>query len=111
MVGFADDAIGQPNMFYDDSSTPEEILQQMQHDAHLWSDLLWIYGGLLELDKCLYHFIYEKIMDDGTPMMVSNRPGPPLQVKPSNNTKCVEICYKNTNTPHDMLGHKSTRWQ
>eukprot|EP00957_Ditylum_brightwellii_P022957 1732835-Ditylum_brightwellii.AAC.1 len=34
-VGFVDDTASQANMFYDDVSTPEDILKLMQHDDQL----------------------------------------------------------------------------
>eukprot|EP00957_Ditylum_brightwellii_P204264 15338418-Ditylum_brightwellii.AAC.1 len=60
MVGFVDDATEQTNTFYNNRSTPEEILKLMQYDAQLWSGLLWL--------------------SDGAPVMVSKRAGPPLKV-------------------------------
>jgi hypothetical protein len=44
----------------------------MKHDAQLWSDLLWISGGLLELNKCSFHQVHYNFSPDGTPIM---RPG------------------------------------
>eukprot|EP00957_Ditylum_brightwellii_P204652 15340290-Ditylum_brightwellii.AAC.1 len=80
MVGFVDDATGQTNTFYNNGSTPEEILKLMQYNTQLWFDLLWLLGGLLELNKCSYHFINYAFLIDSTPVMVSKRAGPPLKV-------------------------------
>eukprot|EP00957_Ditylum_brightwellii_P035785 2713479-Ditylum_brightwellii.AAC.1 len=77
----------------------------MQEDAQVWSDLLWLTWGLLELDKCPYYFIWYEFLQDGTPVMQSTRPGPPLIVKQSNNKTNTEIQYKNPYAPHTMLGH------
>eukprot|EP00957_Ditylum_brightwellii_P111637 8514986-Ditylum_brightwellii.AAC.1 len=77
----------------------------MQHDAKLWSDLLWLSGGLLELDTCSYHFIYYCFLADGTPIMRSQHPGTPLDVQQSGSTTAIIIKYKNLYTPHKALGH------
>eukprot|EP00957_Ditylum_brightwellii_P006625 502949-Ditylum_brightwellii.AAC.1 len=77
----------------------------MQEDVQLWSDLIWLTGGLLELDKCLYHFIWYAFLHNGTPVMQAVRPGPALVVNQSNNKTDTEIQYKNPYTPHATLGH------
>ena len=53
MIGYVDDSNDQVNIFTDDHPpTPETLITMMQHDAQLWSDLLWASGGALELPKC-----------------------------------------------------------
>eukprot|EP00957_Ditylum_brightwellii_P187517 14280506-Ditylum_brightwellii.AAC.1 len=71
MVGFVDNVMGQTNKFYSNNTTPEELINLMQYDTQLWSDLLWISGSILELDECSYHFIYYCFLADGTPIMIS----------------------------------------
>eukprot|EP00957_Ditylum_brightwellii_P187092 14248946-Ditylum_brightwellii.AAC.1 len=95
LVGFIDDVTGQTKDFYNE-----------KEDAQIWSDLLWLTGGLLELDECSNHFIWYKFLQDGTPIMKSTRPGPPLIIKQLNNKTNTEIQYKNPYTPHAMLGHQ-----
>jgi hypothetical protein len=52
MTGFVDDSTGQVNSFVDNNQPDPEFLRAiMQIDAQLWSDLLWLSGGLLELGK------------------------------------------------------------
>eukprot|EP00957_Ditylum_brightwellii_P062233 4722663-Ditylum_brightwellii.AAC.1 len=63
------DVTGQTNDFYNENATPEELICLMQEDDQLWSDLLWLTGGLLELDNCLYHFIWYVFLNDGMPVM------------------------------------------
>eukprot|EP00957_Ditylum_brightwellii_P146463 11151274-Ditylum_brightwellii.AAC.1 len=77
----------------------------MQEDAQLWSDLLWLAGDLLELDKCSYHFIWYVFLNDGMLVMQAARPGPALVVNQSNNKTDTEIKYKNPYTLHETLGH------
>lgn len=105
LVGFVDDVTGQTNDFYNEDVTPEELIHLMQEDAQVWKNLLWLTGGLLELDKCSYHFIWYQFLQDGTPVMQSTRPGPPLIVQQSHNKTHTEIKYKNPYTPHTTLGH------
>eukprot|EP00957_Ditylum_brightwellii_P052837 4005558-Ditylum_brightwellii.AAC.1 len=64
MVGFAYDTADQTKKIHNNHATPEQLIELMQHDAQLWSELLWVLGGLLELDKCLYHFIYYCFLAD-----------------------------------------------
>ena len=48
MVGFVDDSTGQVNEFLSNQQpTPSALTKKMQHDAQLWSDLLWVSGGNL----------------------------------------------------------------
>eukprot|EP00957_Ditylum_brightwellii_P127999 9761418-Ditylum_brightwellii.AAC.2 len=94
MVGFVDDSTGQTNNLFDNQATPEELIKLSQQDAQLWSDLLWLSGGLLELDKCSYHLIYYTFLNDGTPVMVSHCPGPALEVTKPNTTNMITIKYK-----------------
>eukprot|EP00957_Ditylum_brightwellii_P052861 4007844-Ditylum_brightwellii.AAC.1 len=77
----------------------------MQEDTQVWLDLIWLTGGLLELDKCSYHFIWYRFLQDRTPVMQSTRPGPPLIVEQLHNKTNTEIKYKNPYTPHTTLGH------
>ncbi len=47
MVGFVDDITGQVNDFLANTQpNPEQLASIMQHDAQLWSNLLWISDGL-----------------------------------------------------------------
>eukprot|EP00957_Ditylum_brightwellii_P093576 7125648-Ditylum_brightwellii.AAC.1 len=80
MVGFMDDATGQTHEFCNNHAVPEQLIELMQPDVQLWSDLLWLLCGLPDVDKCSYHFIYYCLLADGTTIMRSQRPGPPLDV-------------------------------
>eukprot|EP00957_Ditylum_brightwellii_P063369 4810208-Ditylum_brightwellii.AAC.1 len=95
MVGFVDDATGQTIIFESNDMTPDMLIAQMQHNAQLCSNLLWILGGLLELDKCSYHSGIEP-----------NQQGPPLlQVRQADINTQIDIKYKSPYTPHTSLGH------
>eukprot|EP00957_Ditylum_brightwellii_P149750 11404438-Ditylum_brightwellii.AAC.1 len=105
MVGFVDNTTGHTSSLYDNQVKPEKLIELMQQDAPLWSDLLWISGGLLELDKCLYHFICYVFLNDCTPVMASKQPVPTLQVRQANNGQIIDIKYKTPYTPRKILGH------
>eukprot|EP00957_Ditylum_brightwellii_P035448 2687764-Ditylum_brightwellii.AAC.1 len=105
MEGFVNDTTGETNIFESNDVAPEKLIEQMQHDAQLWSDLLWISGGLLELDKCSYHLVYYVFLDNGTPVMALKQQGPMLQVRQAGNDIQTDIEYKNLYMPHKTLGH------
>jgi hypothetical protein len=70
MVGFVDDSTGQVNKFLNNvQPTPAQLASIMQHDAQLWSNLLWLSGGLLELPKCSYHHLHFDFDPTGKPSM------------------------------------------
>jgi hypothetical protein len=70
MVGFVDDSTGQVNEFALNSQPTPEFLQTiMKHDTQLWRDLLWLSGGLLELNKCSFHQLHFDFDSAGRPMM------------------------------------------
>jgi hypothetical protein len=77
----------------------------MKLDAQLWSDLLWLSGGLLELGKCSFHQVHFDFAPDGTPLMRAGTFGDPLQVHDESTDKLVTIPAKSVYTPHKTLGH------
>eukprot|EP00957_Ditylum_brightwellii_P051863 3933461-Ditylum_brightwellii.AAC.1 len=105
MVGFMDDTTGQTNIFEPNDMTAEKLIEQIQHNAQLWSDLLWISGGSLELDRCSYNLVYYVFLDDGTPVMASTQQGPRLQVRQAGNDIQTDIEYKNPYTSYKTLRH------
>eukprot|EP00957_Ditylum_brightwellii_P107844 8226480-Ditylum_brightwellii.AAC.1 len=79
MVDFVDNSTGQVNIFIQESTTPEYILQLMRHDAQLWNDLLWVSDSLLELEKCSYHLLHWKFEASRRPFLLTSDPDTPLQ--------------------------------
>jgi hypothetical protein len=77
----------------------------MQLNAQLWSDLLWLSGGLLELGKCSFHHIHFDFAPDGSSMMQSGTFGEPLQVCDEQTKRMVTIPAKLAYTAHKTLGH------
>jgi hypothetical protein len=78
MVGFVDDITGTVNDFANNDATVENLLCRLQHDAQLWNDLLWCSGGMLELSKCSYHFLYFEFDASGAPHPLGGTVGSPL---------------------------------
>jgi hypothetical protein len=106
MVGFVDDSTGTVNSFASDTQpTTESLLAKMQHDAQLWHDLLWCSGGMLELPKCSYHFLYFDYKPDGTPIPRSDQVGPSLTTIQSPTDETVDIPHKSVFNTHKTLGH------
>jgi hypothetical protein len=106
MIGFVDDSTGQTNQFSsNDQSQPALLRAIMQIDAQLWSDLLWLSGGLLELGKCSYHHLHFDFEPDGTATMRGGIFGAPLQVIDKSTNTLVNIKAKSVYTPHKTLGH------
>jgi hypothetical protein len=74
MVGFVDDSTDSVNDFHNNEATVESLLGWLQVDAQLWNDLLWCSGGMLELPKCSYHFLFFDFDASGKP--ISHHPDP-----------------------------------
>jgi hypothetical protein len=105
MVGFIDDSTGTVNSFNSTTQpTPESLLAKMQHDAELWHDLLRCSGGMLELPKRSYHFLYFDYTPDGTPIPRGDQVGPALTIQSPNNEP-VDIPSKSVFNTHKPLGH------
>jgi hypothetical protein len=45
----------------------QTLIDSIQHDAQLWSDLLYVSGGKLALHKCSYHFMWYDFEPSGKP--------------------------------------------
>jgi hypothetical protein len=93
MVGFVDDSTGTDNSFGGTTQpTPEELLNKMQHATQLCHDLLWCSGGMLELPKCSYHYLYFDYLPDGTPIPRGGQVGRSLSTKlPTNQDVDVHL--------------------
>ena len=106
MVGFVDDSTGQVNDFTaDPQPSPETLNKFMQYDAQLWSDLLWLSGGLLELPKCSYHHLHFSFEADGRPTIMGGQVGPSLVLTSSHDGSPVHIPQKPAFSAHKTLGH------
>jgi hypothetical protein len=63
MSGFVNDNSSQVN------SKRRSLTAKATHDAQLWSDILYASGGILEHDKCSYHYIRIVFDRQGAPVM------------------------------------------
>jgi hypothetical protein len=101
MVSFVGDSTGTVNSFASDTQpTTESLLAKMQ----LWHDLLWCSGGMLELPKCSYHFLYFDYKPDGTPIPRGDQVGPSLTIQ-SPTDETVDIPHKSVFNTHKTLDH------
>ena len=118
-VGFVDDTCCYVNLFRRDTPPdPIELIQLLQHDSQLWSDLLWKSGGALELPKCTYHYSQYDFAVDGTPYLRSGRIGPAVEVKTGDGatTLTVPSCsvyqaYKTLGCFKSPSGAQNTQYQ
>mmetsp|Transcript_30358 Transcript_30358/g.72755 ORF Transcript_30358/g.72755 Transcript_30358/m.72755 type:complete len:2117 (+) Transcript_30358:2729-9079(+) len=105
IVGFVDDANGTVTDFLnDDQSDVATLVLRAQHDAQLWSDLLWMSGGLLELPKCSYHLLYYKFNSEGRPYPHQDLDHP-ITLQHAHGGPPVNISQMRNQCAHKTLGH------
>jgi hypothetical protein len=106
MVGFVDDSTGQVNHFKNPiQPNPEELSAFLQHGAKLWNDLLWMSGGLLEVSKCLYHYLHFDFNANGNASPRLGPVSPPITIPDSKTQANIMIPAKSVVNPHKSLGH------
>jgi exonuclease III len=57
------------------------LISKAAHDAQLWSDILWASGGILEHDKCSYHYLLTDFDRQGAPILRAGIHGRPICVR------------------------------
>eukprot|EP00957_Ditylum_brightwellii_P123315 9402579-Ditylum_brightwellii.AAC.1 len=77
----------------------------MEQDSEFWASLLRFMGGLLELQKCLYHVIHFIFQENGAPQMQLTKQNTPLRICQATNNDWVEVEFKLVYNPHKILGH------
>eukprot|EP00957_Ditylum_brightwellii_P003851 292518-Ditylum_brightwellii.AAC.1 len=77
----------------------------MEQGSELWATLLWLMGGLLELQKCPYCMIHFTFQEDGAQQMQLTKPSTPLRIRQAANNDQVEVEFKLVYNPHKTLGH------
>eukprot|EP00957_Ditylum_brightwellii_P199452 15203467-Ditylum_brightwellii.AAC.1 len=85
--------------------TVERLLSLIQQDSQLWSKLLWLSGGLLELTKCSYHILHFNLKPDGSPEVNNIPPVQALCIKNATTDDYSHIQYTLVFNPHKTLGH------
>jgi hypothetical protein len=93
-------------MWYGSSFFISLLNDTARRTVQLWSDLLWLSGGLLDHSKCYFHQIHFNFEPDGTPMMRAGIFGDPLQVQDESTITSVTIRAKYVFTSHKTLGHR-----
>jgi hypothetical protein len=66
MAGFVDDNSSQSNCAPRQRAS---LIARATHDAQLWSDILYSSGGVLEHDKCSYHYMRTDFDRNGAPVL------------------------------------------
>ena len=106
LSGFVDDTNTVTNCFHPNWEPPlDQILEKLRHDAQMWTDILYLSGGKLELAKCSYHILQFKFQPNGTPTVQQHQQQPPLELlDPTTNTLCQVPCLASSQA-HKILGH------
>ena len=109
MIGYVDDCNGQTNAFHLDGSqsTVDKLVHQTQHNAQVWSDILYSSGGVLEVSKCSCHILQWKFTPQGAPYLVAEHPhfkdAIRVQDRQLNQTKHLKVL--SVYESHKTLGH------
>ena len=78
MTGYVDDTNSLTNCH---PSRRKSLIARATHDVQLWSDILWASGGILEHDKCSYHYILTDFDAHGAPVLWAGLHGPPIKIR------------------------------
>jgi hypothetical protein len=107
MVGFVHYSTGQVMDFLANTQpTPEQLATIMQHGSQLWSNLLWISGGLLKLPKCSYHQIHFGFSPTGKPSMRGGHIAQQIMLSDIKTGAKIYITSKSVFATHKTLGHQ-----
>eukprot|EP00957_Ditylum_brightwellii_P085610 6512629-Ditylum_brightwellii.AAC.1 len=105
ILGFVNNKNNQVNEFCNNDMTIERLLSLIQKDSQLWSKLLWLSAGLLELTKCSYYILHFNFKPDSSPEVNNTPQVQPLRIKNDNTDDYTNIQYKSAFNPHKTLGH------
>ena len=105
LSGFVDDTTTVTNKFWPQSEPGmEALLNQLRDDAQLWTDLLHISGGKLEIPKCSYHALHFKFHGNGTPY-VSTEQLAPMSLRDPMTGQVSTVPFLSAKVAHKILGH------
>jgi hypothetical protein len=79
------------------------LIAKATHDAQLWSDILYANGGILEHDKCSYHYIRIVFDRQGAPVMKAGLHGDPILIRDHTKTPTT-LKQLSVYTPYKTLG-------
>ena len=100
MAGYVDDNSVQVNCHPSHRSL---LIGRAKHDAQLWSDILWSSGGVLEHDKCSYHYLRTDFDPQGAPVFRSGAHGDPITITDAHN-KTTTLTQMSVYSPYKTLG-------
>ena len=100
MAGFVDDNGVQTNCHPRDR---HNLLSHATHDAQLWSDILWSSGGILEHDKCSYHYLCTDFDKQGAPVFRAGQHSDPILIRDHRN-QATAITQLSAYQPYKTLG-------
>lgn len=78
MTGFVDDNKSSVNSQPEDEA---DLISRAEHDAQLWSNILWSSGGALEHSKCSYRYLKTDFTSTGIPLFRTGKFGTPIRIK------------------------------
>ena len=109
IFGYVDDSAGRVSDFKDSLEVPvNRLVEKMEHDAQVWSDILWFSGGRPELDKCSYHVMSHVYDKEGRAKVNVIPKHERITITDPQTNKPVEIEYKTPYMPHKILGHQKS---
>eukprot|EP00980_Cylindrotheca_fusiformis_P016559 scaffold4965_cov87-Cylindrotheca_fusiformis.AAC.1 len=104
--GFVDDTTCQTNDFMSECPmSVDSLVRTATADAQIWSYLLYISGGLLELPKCSVHIVFQKFYSSGKPYLCKPRVIPPIHLPDPRDLSPIEISCHPPDLEHKTLGH------
>ena len=103
MIGFVDDSTSYCLATATDNH--QSLAEWMQEDAQLWSDLLYLSGGMLEFSKCLYHLTEYDFHSSGEPILLPKFENVKITLHNFNRTDQDDITYRSPYEEHKTLGY------
>jgi zinc-binding in reverse transcriptase/Endonuclease/Exonuclease/phosphatase family len=100
MTGFVDDNKCNVNSSPQDEST---LCSRAEHDAQLWSDILWSSGGALEHGKCSYRYLKTDFASSGIPYFRGGAFGTPITIHDGHGVSTV-LEHKSAYDAYKTLG-------
>ena len=100
MAGYVDDNSVQVTSH---PAQRDSLIFRATADAQLWSDILWASGGVLEHDKCSYHYLRTDFDRNGAPILRAGKHGDPIIIKDSNGRE-TRLTQLSVYTPYKTLG-------
>eukprot|EP00980_Cylindrotheca_fusiformis_P025250 scaffold13342_cov129-Cylindrotheca_fusiformis.AAC.1 len=82
-----------------------ELVSTATRDAQLWSNLLYISGGLLELSKCSVHVVYFQFRSHGQPYLCRLSDIPKISLPDPRTGESIDIECLAHDSEHKTLGH------